>query len=411
MGGGEEEDDWSGGDTLEMFEEDHGRFAQPALLHMLAFVYLWHAADWDSQKAVDSRSGLGLSFACLQMLAYAGSIDRMRGTNGKPGSLVSMFPPLPIEGHVRDFQSGINFAGGIGLEFTSKLAVACEATAASLGFALTRVYRRPRSVSRQNYSEPIDVIVRASDAPPSRPAVLEFGCNHRELQAIESHDTVALLRDANDDELEDRLEAAHNDAQGGRFGLGLSRAELLTFSSSPLQGFGFGIGGSGDVAGAGPDLVQRPAKGNKDHPDGPFSPNLPFDIDREFGDASTFEGKEILSRIEADIKGSAQFAEAKQEWRLACLDDSQMHTIEEALLEPALAIDLEAARASMTRSQTSSTRVAKLDGTGFEGAAVCNAIKQAADSIKGICVRLARIAREDKARVSTGISKLLSGAN
>jgi len=89
--------------AIDFFEDDFGAHAQPTLLHMLSFVYAWNFAKWDLHKGVNPKSSLGMAFGCLGMLAKAGDIDRVRGMVGKPGSLVSLFPPLPLQGNVREF--------------------------------------------------------------------------------------------------------------------------------------------------------------------------------------------------------------------------------------------------------------------------------------------------------------------
>jgi len=142
---------------------------------------------------------------------------------------------------------GVNFSAGIGFEFTSKLGVACEATSASMGYRLARIYRQPRTQNRRSQADQINVAVRAADSAPSRPSVQEFGCNHRELRAMESDDSLAPIHHSDVEGLPDLLDTIQSSAGGGRFGLGLSPTELRTFSRAPLQGFGFGIGGASDV--------------------------------------------------------------------------------------------------------------------------------------------------------------------
>jgi len=111
------------------------------------------------------------------------------------------------------------------------------------------------------------------------------------------------------------------------------------------------------------------------------------------------------------MRGSAEHAQTRLEWRLSCLDDEQMHVLENALLDELPRIDEASTGQSMRLSQPSSSRGPNMEGTGFESPTACAVVKNAAETIRSICIRLERVALEDKIRVSTGISKLLSGAN
>ena len=209
-------------------------------------------------------------------------------------SLLARFPPVPAK-----MREGKNYymRHRDGEEWKQQLTTAAAACMTAPEWM---------RVAQRDVTEPgkakVTLTVRASDAPPERPAVTDYSCDRRVMVPVHSADAAA------------------------RFHIPVTAEDMVAFAGEPLQSLGL-------AEHVGPS----PAPGSA----GDLSRALPFDVSAK-SEAKTYVGVQMIKRLTDDLVRSADDAVGKSVPRLRYLNLTHVQALKRVLADEAT--DTEAAR-------------------------------------------------------------------